>query len=437
MIYDNSGNYLNGHNPDSISIDETRSDFGAKPQIKEGFLEKSSTIKFSDQSYGTVVVGASLSPIRANVRSTFWLLLFTGIGCVLASVLISMVFSSRIVNPLTAVQKAMEALSNRDLTQHCTVKTVDETAVMADSVNTAIDSLRQSLSVTSDGAERISKAVTMLSSVSQIMADNSGTMADKSQVVSESIAAALNRTENMKNASDEVTNSIQTVAASIEEMNSSLNEVAKNCSKESSIVESASKKANDAQSVMQELGSAAKEITSINDVIDDIAQQTNLLALNATIEAASAGDAGKGFAVVANEIKILANQTAKATSEIAEKIQSIQERSDNAVTVIADIAKVVEEIDSISHSIVAAVEQQSSTVSGIAEIGGKTSASAERISSDVAQWAEEMNQIASGFQTVDQAASATTKGADDIEHSVKELEKLSSELTQIVEKFHL
>ena len=86
---------------------------------------------------------------------------------------------------------------------------------------------------------------------------------------------------------------------------------------------------------MDHLGQASAEIGEVVKVINSVAQQTKLLALNATIEAARAGEAGKGFAVVANEVKELANETAKATRQISEKIDAIQSGTEGAVMVIA------------------------------------------------------------------------------------------------------
>jgi methyl-accepting chemotaxis protein len=220
-------------------------------------------------------------------------------------------------------------------------------------------------------------------------------------------------------------------------MNSSLNEVAKNCTNEFRIAESASLKVNDTQSIMQELGKAAKEIYTINDFINSIAQQTKLLSLNATIEAANAGEFGKGFAVVAQEVKLLAQKIDSATNQISHQIEGIQTKANNAVSAMFDVTNVVNEIKNISHSIAASVEQQSATIKDIAQIGSTTSSNAETITSDVSHWAEEMSRISNGFSTVENAASTSAKGVEDIDQSVKELQKLSEELTSTVEQFVL
>ena len=113
--------------------------------------------------------------------------------------------------------------------------------------------------------------------------------------------------------------------------------------------------------IVSKLSDSSKSIGKVIKVITSIANQTNLLALNATIEAARAGEAGKGFAVVATEVKELAKQTAKATSEIGEKVEVSQEDTKAAVSAIARIAEVVKQVNAIASAVTSTFKEQNAS----------------------------------------------------------------------------
>ena len=110
------------------------------------------------------------------------------------------------------------------------------------------------------------------------------------------------------------------------------------------------------------LSEAAKRIGDVIDVISTIAAQTNLLALNAAIEAARAGEAGRGFAVVAAEVKSLAEQTTKATGEVAQQISSIQSATEELVSSIKEITETINRVSEISSTVAVAVEEQGAAI---------------------------------------------------------------------------
>ncbi|HWA49173.1 MAG TPA: PAS domain-containing methyl-accepting chemotaxis protein [Dongiaceae bacterium] len=220
--------------------------------------------------------------------------------------------------------------------------------------------------------------------------------ADNMQRTAQSLAAA----------SEQTTQQSSTVSAATEELAASVNEISRQITEVSSVVDVAVNEARNSEQMVSDLVNAAEKIGNVTQMITDIAGQTNLLALNATIEAARAGEAGKGFAVVASEVKSLANQTAKATEEIAEQIRGIQGASQTTAAAIREIGQIITKISEINTSISGAVEEQSaatrevsSNIHGVTQAAGESS----RSSAQVLTVAQSLSQQASDLgQRVDQ-----------------------------------
>src|SRR5262249_9143966 len=138
-------------------------------------------------------------------------------------------------------------------------------------------------------------------------------------------------------ASEEASANVQSVASATEELVASVGEIGRQVQTSSRMSSEAVQQASKKDDRITMLSNAANRIGDVTKLITTIAEQTNLLALNATIEAARAGEAGKGFAVVAQEVKQLAAQTAKATSEISGQIAEMQSATQESVVAIKEI----------------------------------------------------------------------------------------------------
>lgn len=156
------------------------------------------------------------------------------------------------------------------------------------------------------------------------------------------------------------------LAASIEEMRASIREIAQAAGASAAVASTAADQASETGTLIGRLGEASSQISKVVDLIASVAENTNLLALNATIEAARAGEAGRGFAVVASEVKDLANETAKATEDITERIATIQREATAAADAIEAIISTIDSVRESASSIAAAVEEQSAASDEIA-----------------------------------------------------------------------
>ncbi len=376
-----------------------------------------------DKMNGAILWGEMLVGILALVGVVAGLVLALMIGRAIAAAIIE-------------ITAAMGRLASGDKTFEVPHRgRRDEVGQMANALQgfkeTAIEADRLAAAQKAEQENRLKRA----EHVSRLVADFNEAMASVVQGVSagatqlranseqlSAIAEETNRQSmTVSAAAEEASTNVETVAASAEELNASIGEINRQISQTSQTAAEAGEEVTATNKTVDTLSSAAQEIGNIVKLIQDIAGQTNLLALNATIEAARAGEAGKGFAVVAAEVKTLANQTAKATEEIAGQIERIQTISKDSVEAISRIGRSVMRITEAASTVAAAVNEQSAATAEISNNIQQASAGTREVNANIAQ--------------VTQAAGETGRMASEVFTASSELSVQSERLREVVGKF--
>ncbi|WP_245593548.1 methyl-accepting chemotaxis protein [Azospirillum halopraeferens] len=242
----------------------------------------------------------------------------------------------------------------------------------------AVEERQRALNRLADGFEStVGEVVRDVTAQSELMRANAQ---DLSAIATEADRQAVA----VAAASEEASTNVRTVAAATEELAQSIAEINERIARSSQMASVAVADADRTNATVEGLAAAAQKIGDVVNLIRGIAGQTNLLALNATIEAARAGEAGKGFAIVAGEVKSLANQTARATEDIAAQVAAIQEVSTNAVDAIRGIGRSIVAISETVTMIAASAEQQGATTHEISRNVQQAAVGTEEVSANIA-----------------------------------------------------
>jgi methyl-accepting chemotaxis protein len=340
--------------------------------------------------------------------ANFWrVLLHAGIVVVESAVLIWL--TQHLTRLFAAGERAMEAMADAGRR---------ESALAAERLHLQEQAQAESRRVTLETASHFEATVKALV---ERVADATHAMQETAARLAATAGSTRDEATGAVDALRATTESVHAVAAAVGQLAASSGAIGQQVSQSAAISGKAVDEAARTDATVQGLAEAAQRIGEVVQLINDIASQTNLLALNATIEAARAGEAGKGFAVVASEVKSLANQTAKATEDIAAQIGQIQGATRQAVEAIRGIGGTIGEISRISTSISAAVQEQGEATRDIAH--------------NVHQAASGATAASRTVETVSKTATANGGSAEAVRVATSQLADLAAGLRGEVERF--
>ncbi|SJZ52796.1 methyl-accepting chemotaxis protein [Selenihalanaerobacter shriftii] len=345
-----------------------------------------------------------LAPVNAIKKSSLWISLVA----IILGLIVAYLISSKIAKPIQAASNFAEEIANGNLqVQSLDITSNDEVGELISSLNRMRNNLKDMITDLLNTTENLS-------------------------AYSEELSASAQEGNAVIETSNE---SIKEMTASIQQISASSQQVTGVAQKANSKTKAGSEKVANAEMGMkqinQKIGTTVNTISSLDDksqeigqiieLINDIAEQTNLLALNAAIEAARAGEHGQGFAVVAEEIRELAEETAKATDEIANLVKETQNKSDSslkAINQVEDEAKKGEEI---------AIET--------GEIFTEIKSSIEETTAYIQQTAASTQDLAENSDEVMNATQDINNMSEEVTKSSQELASMAQELKDLVERF--
>jgi methyl-accepting chemotaxis protein len=386
-------------------------------QIQTNYLKSVDDMSDYVRTYAKKTNAAS----ESDARTTRIIIVVLGISAVVIAFIVTFWIVGSITGPLNEAVETANRIAGGDLTVRIE--------------NTGNNETGQLLLAIKEMADKLKGVINDIKQASASVASGSDELSASSEEITRTMNDQSNRASQIATAAEEMSQTVIDIAKNAATISQSSSDTAAQARKGADVVRKSVTESkaiadtvNTSTTVVQSLGEKSKQIGEIVDVINDIADQTNLLALNAAIEAARAGEQGRGFAVVADEVRKLAERTAKATTEISRMIGSIQGEVDSAVESMDQTNGRVNV--GLQYSMEAGEELKQIVVSAV-----HLNKLVEQIAAATEQMSTTSEAISGDIQAVAGGAREISGGSDQIAQSSSGLARLAGQLKTIVDRF--
>lgn len=353
---------------------------------------------------------AQLGQVRRAQTHVVTTSIASGLVLVALVLLLGVAFGRRVLRPLVEVETGLRQIADGDgdLTRRLGAARSDELGRLAG----AFDRF----------AERVHTLVRDVAASATDLAGTSSALDASTAALHVEAERTSSRAGQVATAAATAAATVQTFATGTEELGAAIREIAQSADQAVKIAGHAVGVADQASAAVERLGASSRGVGDVLKLITSIAEQTNLLALNATIEAARAGESGKGFAVVAGEVKELAQETARATHDIAERVDAMQQDAMAAGAAVVEVTRIITTIGDHQTTIASAVEEQTATTRQLSDCVGSA--------------ASGLDDIAAGICEVAGAATTTTSTLTTNQTATSSIAGTGRRLAELTGTFH-
>jgi len=411
----------------TVSLQELGQSLSVIPKVAANISQSIDSMQSkvsSDQTGRLDAVKDRAAQAESNAKTIPISIVIVCLVALVMSTIIIVILRRWIVKPLGRFVKGVQAVTDNDLTTNINDKgAVGELKKLINDVNLLVLGLNENVRDMKEAGEDIATSATNMNSASL---KTQQSLIHQDQITTGIIAETEQLTTMFKTVADRTSVAVTNADSAEQAVQISMHSINQSVEKISDLSDTIGL----AEKSMQQLKDDSDNIGKILNVINNVADQTNLLALNAAIEAARAGDHGRGFAVVADEVRQLAQNTSQATLEIQELIQKLQINAEAGSQTMSQSMKRVSDNVQATQEVYEALENTAQIVVNISQVNKEIETSTHSRISSVEEIAEKLREIGQYTQETNTTATENVTASE-------ELDKTSTNLKQLVERFRI